>query len=82
MGLVAHMREKRNSYIILVGNPEGNKSLRRRRHGVVYYVKLDLTEIGLEGVDWVYLVRYRDQWLTIVNAVMSHKKQGISWLVE
>jgi hypothetical protein len=48
----------------------------------VYYVKMDLTGIWLEGVDWVYLAQYRDQWLTIVNAVMSHKKQGISWLAE
>jgi hypothetical protein len=30
-GLVAHMREKRNAYRVLVGKPEGQRSLGRYR---------------------------------------------------
>jgi len=30
-----------------------------------------LKEIGLEGVDWIRLAQDRDQWWTVVSAVMN-----------
>jgi hypothetical protein len=32
---------------------------------------MDLKEIGWEGVDWIHLVRDRDQWLAVVHVVMD-----------
>jgi hypothetical protein len=32
---------------------------------------MDLTEIGLGGVDWIQLAQDRDRWLAVVSAVMN-----------
>jgi hypothetical protein len=34
-------------------------------------IKMDLREIGWDGVDWIYLAQNRDQWTTLVNTVMN-----------
>jgi hypothetical protein len=34
-------------------------------------IRMDLTEIGWEGVDLMHLAEYRDQWQAIVNTVMN-----------
>jgi hypothetical protein len=34
-------------------------------------IKIDLREIGWEGVDWVDLAQDKDQWRTLVNTVMN-----------
>jgi hypothetical protein len=33
-------------------------------------IKMDLREIGLDGMDWLDLVQDRDQWRALVNTVM------------
>jgi hypothetical protein len=45
------MGEKRNAYRILVGNPEGKRPLGRPSHRWVENNKLDLREIGWDGMD-------------------------------
>jgi hypothetical protein len=35
-------------------------------------IKMDLREIGWDGMDWIDLVQDRDQWRVLVNAVMNH----------
>jgi hypothetical protein len=75
------MGEKRNAYRILVGNPEGKRALGRPRRRWVDNIKMDLREIGWDGMDWIYLAQDRDQWRALVNAVMNlrfHKKLGSS----
>jgi hypothetical protein len=62
------MREKRNAYRILVGNPEGKRPLGRSRHRWVDNIKMDLRE---NGRDWIDLAQDRDQWRVLVNAVMN-----------
>jgi hypothetical protein len=47
-GHVACNGKMRNAYSILVGKPEGKRSLRRPRHGWDD-IKMDLRETGLEG---------------------------------
>jgi hypothetical protein len=42
--------EKRNSYRILVGKPEGKRPLGRPRRRWVYNIKMDLREILVEWV--------------------------------
>jgi hypothetical protein len=34
-------------------------------------IKIDLTEIRWDGVDWVDLAQDRDQWRALVNTVMN-----------
>jgi hypothetical protein len=53
----------------LVGKPEGKRPLGRRRW--VDNIKMDLREIGWNGVDWIYLAQDRDQWRARANTVMN-----------
>jgi hypothetical protein len=41
--------------------------LRRPRHRGEDNVRMDLMEVGLEGVDWLHLAQDRDQWQVIEN---------------
>jgi hypothetical protein len=34
-------------------------------------IKIDLREIGWDGVDWIDLAQDRDQWRALVNAVIN-----------
>jgi hypothetical protein len=34
-------------------------------------MKIDLIEIGWDGMDWIDLAQDRDQWRTLVNTVMN-----------
>jgi hypothetical protein len=70
-GHVARIGEKRNAYRILVGKPEGKRPLGRPRRRWVDNIKIDLREIGWDGVDWIHLVQDRDQWKALVNTVMN-----------
>jgi hypothetical protein len=47
------MGEKMNAYRILVGKPEGKRSLARPRRRWVDDIKIDLREKGWNGVDWI-----------------------------
>jgi hypothetical protein len=58
-------------YRILVRKPEGKRPLGRRRCRWVGNIKMDLREIGLDGMDWIDLAQDRDQWRTLVNTVMN-----------
>jgi hypothetical protein len=44
-GTVARMGEKRNAYILLVGEPEGKRPLRRPRRRWANNIEMDLREI-------------------------------------
>jgi hypothetical protein len=37
----------------------------------VDYIKIDLREIGWDGMDWIDLAQVRDQWRALVNTVMN-----------
>jgi hypothetical protein len=47
---------------ILVGKPEGTRPTGRPRRGWVDNIKMDLREIGWDGVDWIDMAQDRDQW--------------------
>jgi hypothetical protein len=55
------MMEKRNAYRILVGKPEGKRSLGRPRRRSVDNVKMDLRETEWDEVDWMDMAQDRDQ---------------------
>jgi hypothetical protein len=62
---------KTAEYRILVGNPEGKRSLGRPRCRWVDNIKMNLREIGWDGMDWINLAQDRDQWRALVSAVMN-----------
>jgi hypothetical protein len=59
VGHVARMGEKRNVYRLLVGKPEGKRSLGTPRRRSIGDIKIDLLEIGLNVVDWIGLTQDR-----------------------
>jgi hypothetical protein len=50
-GHVAHTREGRGAYRVLVGRPEGKRPLVRPRRRWEDNIKMDLGEIGIDGVN-------------------------------
>ena len=68
---VARMGEKRSVYRVLVGKPERKGPLRSPRHRWKDNIKMNLQEVGCEGMDWIDLAQYRDRWRALVNAVMN-----------
>jgi hypothetical protein len=56
------MGERRGLCRVLVGKPEGKKSLRRTRCRWVMSIDLDLQELGFWGMDWLELALDRDRW--------------------
>jgi hypothetical protein len=63
--------EKRNGYRIYVRNPEGKGSLERPRRRRVDNIKMNVREIGRDGMDWSNVAQDRDQWRALVNTVMN-----------
>jgi hypothetical protein len=67
------MEEKRNAYTILVGRPERKRPLGRPGRRLVDNIKMDLREIGRDGVDWIHMAQDRDRWRTLVNTVLNFR---------
>jgi hypothetical protein len=65
--------EKRNACRILVGRPEGKRPLRRPRRRWVDNIKIDLREIGWDGMDWIDVTQERGQLRAVVNTVMNFR---------
>jgi hypothetical protein len=53
-----------------VGKPEGKRSLERPRNRCEDK-RIDLTRIGLKGVDWMQLAQDWSQWQAVVNTVIN-----------
>jgi hypothetical protein len=64
-------RGEKNAYRIFVGKPEGKRPLGRPRRRWVDNIKMDLREIGWDGMDWIELAEDRDRWRALVNTVMN-----------
>jgi hypothetical protein len=59
-GHVARVREIRNACNILVGKPEGKRHVGRSRYKCEDNIKMTLTEIWWEGVDWMHVFQERE----------------------
>jgi hypothetical protein len=68
---VAHMGEGRGAYKILVGRREGRRPLGRPRCRWEDNIKMDLQEVGWDGVAWIDMAQDRDRWQALVNVVMN-----------
>jgi hypothetical protein len=60
-----------NACRILLGVREGKRPLVRPRHRWVDNIKIELREIGWDGMDWIDLAQDRGQWRALVNTVMN-----------
>jgi hypothetical protein len=70
-GHVVRMGAGRGVYRVLVGRPEGKRPLGRPRRRWGNNIKMDLREIGIDGVNWIQLAQDRVQWRACVNTVMN-----------
>jgi hypothetical protein len=70
-GYVARMGEKRNSYRLLMGKPEGRMPLGRPRRRWLDNIRMDLVEVGWADVDWIGLAQDRGRWRALVNSVLN-----------
>ena len=64
----------RNARRVLVQTPERHHV---GRHSSRWEdtIKIDVTEIGWEGVDWIDLAENRDRYRAVVNTVMNVRVQ-------
>jgi len=68
---VARMGERGGIYRVLVGKPEGKRSLGRPKRRWEDNIKMDLQEVGCGSMDWIELTQERDRWRALVNAVTN-----------
>jgi hypothetical protein len=65
------MGEERKVYKVLMGKPEGKRSLERPRRSWEDGIRMDLRETGWGSVDCIQLAQDRDRWRALVNTVMN-----------
>ena len=70
-GHVVRMGELMGVYRVLLGKPEGRKSLGRPRRRWVDNIRTDLQELRCGYRDWIGLTQDRDRWRMLVSAVMN-----------
>jgi len=70
-GHVARIGEGRRVHRVLVGKPWGKRPLGRPRRTWEDNIKMDLQEVGCEGMDFIELTQNRDRLRALVNAVMN-----------
>ena len=54
-----------------MGKPEGKRPLGRPRRRWKDNIKMDLQEVGCEGMDWIDVAPDRDKWRALVYAIMN-----------
>ena len=68
---MARMWESRVAYWVLVGKPEGRRTLERSKRRWENNIQMDLEEVVWGGMDWNHVAQNRDEWRAVVNAVLS-----------
>jgi len=65
------MGEKGDVYRSLVGKQEEKRPLGRPKRRWEDNIKMDIQEVGYEGMEWIELAQDRDRWRALLNAVMN-----------
>jgi len=65
--------DRRCVYRVSLGKPEGKRPLGRPKRKWEDNVKMNLQDLGCEGMDWIELAQDRDRWRALVNAVMNFR---------
>ena len=68
---MARVGQGRGVYRVLVGKPEGKRTLRRPRSRWEDNIKMDLQEVGGGCKGWMELAQDRDRWRALVSRVMN-----------
>ena len=78
---MACMGEGRDVRRVLVGKPEGKRTLGKPRSRWENNIKMDLQEVGGSCGDWMELAPDRERWRALVSTVRNlrvPKMRGIS----
>jgi hypothetical protein len=67
------MGEERGVHRVLVGKPEGKRSLGRPRHRWEDNIKMDLQEVRGGRGDWMVLAVDRDGWRALVSMIKKFR---------
>ena len=59
-GYVVCIEDRKDSYRVVVGRPDGKRQLGRPGHRWEDIMKMDIQEVGWEGMDWIDLAEDRD----------------------
>ena len=70
-GIFAVLVFKRGVHKVLVGKPEGKRTLVRPRRRWKDNLKMDLEEVGKGCGDWMGLAQDRDRCRALVSTVMN-----------
>jgi hypothetical protein len=70
-GHAARMEEGKDVYRVLVGRPEGKITLGKHRHRCEDNIKMELREIGIDGVNWIRLTQDRVRLGAFESTVMN-----------
>jgi hypothetical protein len=74
-GHVARIGKQRNRYRILMGKPEGKRSIARPECRWEDNIKMDLRKIEWDGMDWINLTWDKNMWrallVTSINLPVS-----------
>jgi hypothetical protein len=70
-GYVVRMGEERGVHWVLVGKPEGKRTLGRPRRRWEDNIKMDVQEGGGGRGDWMELAQDRDRWRVLVSTVKN-----------
>jgi hypothetical protein len=66
-----HELWRRGIHIEYYGKARRKRPLGRPRRRWVDNIKMDLREIGWDGMDWINLAQDRDRWRALVNTVKN-----------
>jgi hypothetical protein len=67
------MGEGRGVHRVLVGKPEGKRSLGKSRCRWENNIKMDLQEVGGGRGDWMELAQDRDKWRALVGTMRNFR---------
>ena len=56
---MARMGKKKNAYRVFIGKLGGKRALGRHRNIYEYNINMEITDIGWEGENWIYLAHDR-----------------------
>ena len=70
---MARIGEDRGVHRMLVGKPDGKRSLGRPRHRWKDNIKMDIQEVGGGRGEWMELAQDRDRWQALVGTVRDFR---------